>query len=346
MTSVRIDLDVLGSSAARVGDTPVPLGAPKLRSLLGLLVLWRDQPVAADRLIDLLWRGAPPPGAGNTLQGYVAGLRRRLEPGRRARTASSVLLHEGGGYRLAAGAADVDVDRFEAVVRSGRDHVERLRDRMRPPVLTEPAAVGRAEVLLDDLAAAMRLWRGDAYADLADLPVATAERRRLEELRVDARVAAVVLDLSLGRSAGAVGALEDLVARHPLREELWGLWAVALVRTGRQAHALEVVERLRHTLADELGIDPGPAIAALQTAILRQDPTVLGLDADLLRRTRSLEPCAHGACCHATPLVVVVVPGDRALDARSALRDLLVTNPGEGSPLRDVRDHLERSSST
>ena len=346
VTSVRIDLDVLGSSAARVGDTPVPLGAPKLRSLLGLLVLWRSQPVAADRLIELLWRGAPPPGAGNTLQGYVAGLRRRLEPGRRARTASSVLLHEGGGYRLAAGAADVDVDRFEAVVRSGRDHVERLRDRMRPPVLTEPEAVGRAEVLLDDLAAAMRLWRGDAYADLADLPVATAERRRLEELRVDARVAVVVLELSLGRSAGAVEALEDLVAGHPLREELWGLWAVALVRTGRQAHALEVVERLRHTLADELGIDPGPAIAALQTAILRQDPTVLGLDADLLRRTRSLEPCPHGACCHATTLVVVDVPGDRALDARSALRDLLVTNTGEGSPLRDVRDHLERSSST
>jgi DNA-binding SARP family transcriptional activator len=83
--------------AARVGDTPVPLGAPNLRSLLGLLVLWRDQPVAADRLIDLLWRGARPPGAGNTLQGYVAGLRRRLEPGRRACTASSVLLHECGG---------------------------------------------------------------------------------------------------------------------------------------------------------------------------------------------------------------------------------------------------------
>ncbi len=338
MTSMPIDLDVLGPSAARVRDTPVPLGAPKLRSLLGLLVLWRDQPVAADRLIDVLWHGSPPPGAGNTLQGYVADLRRRLEPGRRARSASSVLVHEGGGYRLAAGAADVDVDRFEAAVGWGRDHVERLRDRMRPPLLAEADAV-RAETARDEVAAAMRLWRGDAYADLADLAVAGAERRRLEELRVDGHVATAVLDLSLGRSAGAAGSLEDLVHQHPWREELWGLWAVALVRSGRQAHALEVLDRLRRTLADELGIDPGPAVAELQTAILRQDPSVLGLVAP----AAPAGPCCH-ACCHTAPVVVVVVPGDRALDTGVVLRDLLVTNPGEGSPLRDLRGHLGRPS--
>ena len=119
MTSVGIDLDVLGPSAARVRDTRVPLGAPKLRSLLGLLVLWRDRPVPADRLIDVLWRGSPPPGAGNTLQGYVADLRRRLEPERRARSTSTVLLHESGGYRFTDGAADVDADRFEAAVQRG-----------------------------------------------------------------------------------------------------------------------------------------------------------------------------------------------------------------------------------
>lgn len=339
MTSVRIDLDVLGPSAARVRDAPVPLGAPKLRSLLGLLVLWRDRPASPDRLIDVLWRGDPPAGAGNTLQGYVAGLRRRLEPGRRARSASAVLLHENGGYRLAAGAADVDVDRFEAAVRSGRDHVDRLPDRMRPPLLTDPADLADAEALSDDLARALGLWRGDAYADLADVAAAAAERRRLEELRVDARMAGAVLALSLGRARSAAQVLEDLVDRHPLREEMWGLWAVALVRTGRQAHALEVLERLRRTLADELGIDPGPAIASLQTAVLRQDPSVLGL----VRNAPATAPCHHGACCHA-PVVVLVVPGAGALDARTALRDLLVTNPGEGSPLRDLRDHLRRSS--
>lgn len=331
MTSVQIDLDVLGPSAARVHDTPVPLGAPKLRSLLGLLVMWRDRPVPAERLKDVLWRGNPPPGAGNTLQGYVADLRRRLEPGRQARTAPSVLLHEDGGYRLAAGTADVDADRFEGVVRAVRDDLERLPDRMRPPLLSEPAAVSRAEAQRDDLTTAIRLWRGDAYADLSDLSVAAAERRRLEELRVDAHVATAVLDLSLGRSAGAVGVLEDLVARHPWREELWGLWAVALVRAGRQAHGLEVLERLRRTLADDLGIDPGRPIAELQTAILRQDPTVLGLAA-------APTQLCHHACCHAPPVVVVVVPGG-ARDTRAALRDLLVTNVVEGSPLRDLRDH-------
>jgi hypothetical protein len=185
----------------------------------------------------------------------------------------------------------------------------------------------------------MRLWRGDAYADLADLPVAGAERRRLEELRVDGHVATAVLDLSLGRAAGAAGSLEDLVHQHPWREELWGLWAVALVRSGRQAHALEVLDRLRRTLADELGIDPGPAVAELQTAILRQHPSVLGL----VEPVEPAAPCRH-ACCHMAPVVVVVVPGDPALDPATVLRDLLVTNPVEGSPLRDLRGHLGRPS--
>ena len=338
MTSVGIDLDVLGPSAARVGDTRVPLGAPKLRSLLGLLVLWRDRPVPADRLIDVLWRGSPPPGAGNTLQGYVADLRRRLEPERRARSASTVLLHEGGGYRFADGAADVDADRFEAAVQRGHEQVDRGRDRMRPPLLAEPVATARAEDRRHDLADALRLWRGDAYADLPDVAEAAAERRRLEELRVDAQVGAAVHDLSLGRSATAAGALEDLVAEHPWHEELWGLWAVSLVRTGRQAHGLEVLDRLRRTLAEQLGIDPGPAIAELRTAILRQDPTVQGLAA--------APGTCHHACCRARPVVVVVMPGDASLDARAALRDLLVTEPGERSPLRDLHDPLGQASAT
>jgi DNA-binding SARP family transcriptional activator len=337
VTAVGIDLDVLGPSAARVRDTRVPLGAPKLRSLLGLLVLWRDRPVPADRLIDVLWRGSPPPGAGNTLQGYVADLRRRLEPERRARSTSTVLLHEGGGYRFADGAADVDVDRFEAAVQRVHE-VDRGRDRMRPPLLAEPVATARAEDRRRDLDDALRLWRGDAYADVPDLAAAAAERRRLEELRTDAQVGAAVLDLSLGRSATAAGALEDLVAQHPWHEELWGLWAVSLVRIGRQAHGLEVLDRLRRTLAEQLGIDPGPAIAELRTAILRQDPTVQG-------RAAVPGPCHH-ACCRTRPVVVVVMPGAASLDARAALRDLLVTGPGERSPLRDLHGPLGQASAT
>lgn len=333
MATSQVGLDVLGPTAARVGEVPVALGAARLRRLLGLLVLRRDQPAPADQIRDVLWEGTPPPGAGNTLHGYVAALRRHLEPERRARAASTLLVHEAGGYRLAVPPGQVDADRFEAAVRPGREHVDGLRDPVRPPLLTDPLAAERAEALKDDLAAALRLWRGEAYADLADLPVVLAERRRLDELRLDARVAGAVVDLSLGRSAAAAEALEQLVDAHPLREQLWGLWAVALVRSGRQADALEVLARLRRSLGDELGIDPGPDIVALQTAILRQDPSVVGL---------ATSGHDHGACCRPASVVVVVVPEGRQLEAGVTIRDLLVTKSGEQSPLRDVEGHLVR----
>ena len=273
MGDAPVELGVLGPSIAQVDGVPVTLSAQRLRSLLAVLVLWRGQTVPAERIIDVLWEGSPSPGANNTLQGYVASLRRVLEPHRQPRAASAVLVHEPGGYRLRVRPDQVDADRFEAVVGAAQTFVQALPEPTRP-LFTGDAAP--AEELQADLTEAMRLWRGDAYLDLGDFTPASTERRRLDALRVDGRTASIVIDLALGRSAGAAGALEELVSAHPLREQLWGLWAVALVRDDRQAHALEVLRQLRTTLADELGIDPSPQIVRLQADILRQDPTIAG----------------------------------------------------------------------
>jgi DNA-binding SARP family transcriptional activator len=274
MTGARVELGVLGPSIARIEGTAVTLSAQRLRSLLGVLVLWRGQTVPAERIIDVLWDGRPSPGASNTLQGYVANVRRLLEPHRQPRAAAEVLVHEPGGYRLSVGYDQIDAGLFEATVAAAQDHLRgRVPDPTRPPIVADG---GSLEELQQQLQAAMTLWRGDAYADLEDFAPASAERRRLEELRVDARTASVVMDMALGRSAGAAATLEELVSSHPLREQLWGLWAVALVRSDRQAHALEVLGRLRATLADELGIDPSPSINQLQEDILQQDLSVLG----------------------------------------------------------------------
>src|SRR5262249_51090979 len=77
-----------------------------------------------------------------------------------------------------------------------------------------------------------------------------------------------------GEHAQLVPELEQIAADHPLDERVHGQLMLALYRSGRQADALAVYHRLRHTLDEELGIDPGQALRDLETAILRQDPAL------------------------------------------------------------------------
>ena len=120
----------------------------------------------------------------------------------------------------------------------------------------------------------LALWRGLPYTELEDAPAAQSERARLEELRAMALEDRAVAALGLGRHAMVAGELEVLTATYPLRERLWGLRALALTRSGRQADALEVLRQVRELLADELGLEPGAELRSLQTAVLRQDPAL------------------------------------------------------------------------
>jgi hypothetical protein len=129
--------------------------------------------------------------------------------------------------------------------------------------------------VLDD---ALRLWRGPAYAEYAGEPWAEAEVTRLSELRAVARERLLAARLQLGDAALLVGELEALVAEDPLREERWRLLVLALYRAQRQADALAALRRAREMLADELGVDPGPALRALEAEVLAQSPA---LDAPL-----------------------------------------------------------------
>ena len=109
-----------------------------------------------------------------------------------------------------------------------------------------------------------------------DDDLAVAARRRLAERRLDGQTSLAVMDLMIGRAAQAASALEGLVDAHPLREQLWQLWAVALVRSNRHSDALSALDRLRAKLSLEVGIDPSPAVANLRMAIVREDPALLG----------------------------------------------------------------------
>ncbi|WP_344973171.1 BTAD domain-containing putative transcriptional regulator, partial [Streptosporangium fragile] len=230
------------------GGAPVGIGGRRPRAVLARLLAAQGTVVSADTLIDDLYGGAPPPSALATLQSYVSALRRAIEPERGPRARSRLLIGRSPGYLLAA--TNVDACRFtELVSRS------------------EFRSSGAALATLDE---ALGLWRGTPYGEFADEPWATTEVNRLRELRLVAieRRAQALLDL--GRPQTVITDLEAETVANPLRERLWCLLALALYRTGRQAEALAVLRRVGELLADQLGLDPGPELRALENDILQQ----------------------------------------------------------------------------
>jgi DNA-binding SARP family transcriptional activator len=247
-----LDYRILGPLEVVDADRRLPLGGPKQRSLLAVLLLHANEVVSADSLIDRLWGGEPPPTASKVLQVQVWRLRKAL--GRDA------LITRPPGYMLQVGPEEVDLARFERLVGEAQS--------------------GAPDAAAAKLREALGLWRGVPLADLAHEDFVTAEVARLEELRVVALEQRVEADLALGRHGELVPELEALVAEHPYRESLHGQLMLALYRSGRQADALERFQALRGLLDEELGLEPGEQLKQLQKAILAHDPS---LDAPVRR---------------------------------------------------------------
>jgi DNA-binding SARP family transcriptional activator len=248
-----VEVRVLGPMEVTAGGVPVNVGGPRQRCLLARLVAARGQVVSAGRLVEDIYAGDPPPAAHAAVQSYVSRLRRALEPGRAARVPAGVLVTAPPGYalRLADGVVDAWSFAEEA------SHAAQLAD---------PAAAHAC------LSAALARWRGAAFEEFAGLPWADLEASRLAELRLVATEARADAALRLGHAAQAVADLERLTAQQPLREEGWRLLALALYQSGRQGDALAALRRVRALLAAELGVEPGPALCALERDILAQAP--------------------------------------------------------------------------
>ncbi|GII66695.1 hypothetical protein Skr01_67800 [Sphaerisporangium krabiense] len=243
---------VLGQFHAEVEGRPVELGSPLQRAVIARLVCAGGHVVSTDRFIDDLWQGQPPPKALAALQVYISNLRRVLEPGRAPRTPATVLVSAPPGYLLRLDADRVDAWRFPTLVDAA---VAALNG-------GDPA---RAVRVIDE---ALSLWRGPAFAEFADEEWAAPEASRLRELKIIAAECRAEAGLALGSHAEVVPELERQVAAHPLRENAVRLLALAYYRSGRQADALAALRRTRATLADELGVDPGPALRTLEADIL------------------------------------------------------------------------------
>lgn len=240
---------VLGATQAYAADGSVlPVTGGRLRALLVLLLLDAGRTVPPRRLIDGVYGDRPPEQAANALQSQVSRLRRLLP--------DAPVEFGPAGYRLAIDPQRVDVHRFTGLAAAGR------------AALAAGDPAGAAALLRDALA----LWRGEPLADVTDAPFADAEAARLRQARLAAVEDRVEAELALA-PAGAplIAELRDLAAAHPLRERLHGLLMRALHGAGRRAEALAVYADARRVLAEELGTDPSAELAALHTALLRDD---------------------------------------------------------------------------
>ena len=238
----------------RAGEHPLKLGPPKQQALLAVLLLHANEVVSTDRLVDSLWGEVAPNTAATAVHGYVSGLRKALgDHGGRLATAPR-------GYTLRIEPGELDLDRFERALDSGREQL----------------AADGPERAAETLRAGLALWRGRPLAGFEDEPFAREAVARLEELRIQAREELIAAELERGAAAELVAELRSLVSEHPFRERFRAQLMLALYRAGRQAEALATYDDARRTMVDELGLEPGPALRDLQRAILEHDPALAG----------------------------------------------------------------------
>lgn len=219
-----VDFGILGPLQVTASGADLPLGTPKQRAVLAMLVMSRNRAVSSESLVSAAWEQFPPPEPKASLHSYVSNLRRLvagagLDP-------KAVLASAPPGYRLSVDDAACDIGRFVTHKTAG---------------VQAAAAAGQFEQASRHLSDALSQWRGPVLDDLRDFefvdPFATA-----------------------------------LVGQHPYREPLWTQLITAYYLTERQSDALDAYRRLKSTLADDLGIDLGPSVRALQQRILRQEP--------------------------------------------------------------------------
>ncbi|MGY6656893.1 BTAD domain-containing putative transcriptional regulator [Amycolatopsis sp. TRM77291] len=250
---------VLGATEVRRDDgTTVPIGGPRVRTLFALLALEAGRVVPAERLIDGLYGEQPPEGVANALQSQVSRLRGALKK-------LAPVEFSPAGYRLAVDPDDVDARRFERLAAEGRR------------TLAAGDAAKASELLRD----ALGLWRGPAFADITDAPFRDPQVTRLNELKTSAIEDRVEAELKLGKHEDVLAELREVIDEQPLRERPRALLIRALHAAGRQAEALTAFEDARRVLADELGTDPGPELAAAHLAVLRGETPVKATSAVL-----------------------------------------------------------------
>ncbi|KXK61183.1 hypothetical protein AWW66_14830 [Micromonospora rosaria] len=244
-----MELRLLGPVEVRVHGTPVELPGRRRRALLALLALHAGRPLALGVLLERIWGPEHPPTALAALRNCVSALRKLLPAGGPVRLATV-----DQGYRLQADRDTVDVAALRRLL----------------PRAQLKLGAGEAPEAATLLAAASRLWRGPALADLLDSYADWPEVAELEELRLRTIEERIDADLALGRHRALVAELAGLVRAHPGRERLYRQHMTALYRANQQAHAITAYHDARTALVRHTGRESTLELDELYRSILEQ----------------------------------------------------------------------------
>jgi DNA-binding SARP family transcriptional activator len=275
-----VEFRLLGPLEAVRDGVSLDLGPPKQRAALAALLLAGGRVVSTDRLIDAVWGFEPPPRALSSLQAYVSKLRSILQT---SAGDEVQLIRRAPGYLLQT--ERVDLVEFRQLAEAA---TVAAADRQ---WAASEAAAGHA----------LALWRGPLLADLADEEWVASDAVRLEEARALCLETLVTALLGQDRVADAAERVRELVDEHPLRERVRWLAMVALYRAGRSPEALDAFRDYASQLDEQLGLQPGPELRGLQTAILRQDPVLAQWPA----KSQAVDVAASAAPLDETPAVPV-----------------------------------------
>ncbi|MCP5025206.1 MAG: tetratricopeptide repeat protein [Actinomycetia bacterium] len=241
---VRIEL--LGPFRVTADGADITPAGQREQVALAALALSGAEGISTDRLADELYGERESTDPRNAVQAVVSRLRKGLGDH------AGVLETAGAGYRLDPGMVEVDVTEVQALIGEARRDGDPTRGR------------GSSEH-------AVSLWRGRTLGDLEGGELLDAERHRLDDIRATAVELVLEHRIDQGDHQAAVADLEAAVRDEPLRERRWELLMLALYRSGRQVDALRAFQRARARLAEQLGLDPGPALTQLEQKILTHD---------------------------------------------------------------------------
>ncbi|MFE9561575.1 BTAD domain-containing putative transcriptional regulator [Streptomyces sp. NPDC006487] len=227
------------------GPVRVPPGRQEV--ILAALLLEANRVVSTDYLVDLIWDDEPPDTARTQVQICVSRLRKLFSTA----VIPAAITTRPPGYVLKTEGDLVDAALFARTVAEAR-------------ALAKQGALGGAAELLRT---ASELWQGDCLSGVSSETL-RSKALQLDEERLTVAETRIGLELELGRHHQLVGEIQLLVRVHPLRERLRGQLMLALYRSGRQAEALESYRVGRELLVEELGLEPGSELRALESAIL------------------------------------------------------------------------------
>ncbi len=226
-----MDVGVLGSLQVVIDGARVDVTSSNQRRIISALVVARGEVVASERLAYMVGMS---PGA---LRTAISRIRTVVD--------QDVIVTQPDGYTL--GSVNVDADRFEVLLEEARE-----------------AAPVEALAALDS---ALRLWRGEAYADCVDTEWALPAAARLAELRGSAIEDRGEVLIALGRYAEAAAAMAAQAAQHRVRDRPVELLMRALAAQGRQTEASREFRGHRQRLIDEVGVEPGDQLVDLDAKI-------------------------------------------------------------------------------